>query len=189
MEQTIEEKFLEHFVKQLISHSKKQQIIFPQKQEIKSIPNPNFQIPAKIETHQATIQKIISKPIIKQQFPTPQQQRIPIKIPEYQTKVQTIQNINLTDKIQPILKDPRVQSIECLGPGKNIMVKKDGAVMSTSFSMSKEEIDSFLGNISKETKIPIIAGVFKAALNNLIITAVVSEYVGSRFIIQKRMPF
>jgi hypothetical protein len=46
-----------------------------------------------------------------------------------------------------------------------------------------------MSSISEQTKIPLIPGIFKAVLNNLIITAVLSDYVGTRFIIQKRSPF
>ena len=91
-------------------------------------------------------------------------------------------------KANSILKDPSVQSVECPGPGKPLLANKSGIMQTSSVILSKEEISSILEEVSEKTKIPLIEGLFKAMLGNLIITAVISEFVGTRFIMQKRNP-
>lgn len=96
--------------------------------------------------------------------------------------------INL-GKVAQLLRDPSVLSVECTGPGKHLLVNRAGVIQTTPVTLTKEEIDQILGEISVQTQIPIVPGIFKALLKNILLTAVVSDYVGTRFIIQKRMPF
>lgn len=92
-------------------------------------------------------------------------------------------------KLSPIFSDPGVSSIECLGPGKNVIVHKSGITQTTQVILNQNEIEEILKIISEKTKIPLIKGVFKAALENMIITAVISEFIGTRFHIEKlRIP-
>jgi len=92
-------------------------------------------------------------------------------------------------KVTQFLKDPSVLSVECPGPGKNILVNRSGAIQTTPLTLNKEEIDSLIQEISDKTKIPIVPGLLKTAFQDLILTAVISEYVGTRFILQKMSPF
>ena len=89
-------------------------------------------------------------------------------------------------KIDKILEDPSVQTIECPGPNKRILVFKGGKILSTQLSLTADEINNTMKDISEKTRIPLMSGVFKAAYGNLIITSVMSEFVGTRFIIQKK---
>ncbi len=90
-------------------------------------------------------------------------------------------------KLNPLIYDPKVQVIECPGPNRNVLVRI-GNTKVTKITLTKDEIDSIINKFSKESKIPVMPGVFKAAVGNLIITAVISEHVGSRFIINKMTP-
>ncbi len=92
-------------------------------------------------------------------------------------------------KLSQLLRDPSVFSVECPGPNKNILVNKSGRLQMTQIILTKEEIDSIMEEISERTKIPIMGGLFKAAMGDVLITAVISDYIGSRFVIQKRTPF
>ena len=93
------------------------------------------------------------------------------------------------NRISNILGDPTVLSIECPGPTKNLLVNRAGSIQAASIVLSKEEIDSIIEEIGEKTRIPISTGVFKAAFQDFLITAVISEFVGTRFLIQKRTPF
>ena len=92
-------------------------------------------------------------------------------------------------KIYQIISDPSVFSIECPGPEKNILVNRAGTIQASAMALTKDEIDLIMKEISDTTRIPLVSGVFKAAFRNLIITAVLSEFVGTRFLIQKKLPF
>ncbi len=97
-----------------------------------------------------------------------------------------IGNPDMGHKINHLLEDPRVRIVECPGPNKNLLVRKDGLVQRTKEILDENEIDEVINIFSEKTKIPLIGGTFKAALGNIIMTAVRSEFVGSRFIIQKK---
>jgi|GEM_PF-3389507 len=84
-----------------------------------------------------------------------------------------------------LLTDPTVQSVECPGLGKQVLLNKSGNIIASNISLSREEIDGIMQAISKKTKVPIIPGLFKAAFDNFLVTAVISELAGTRFVIQK----
>ena len=82
-----------------------------------------------------------------------------------------------------------VQLIECPGPGKNVLVKVRNKINLTKIAMNAQEIDKIIEYFSQEAKIPIINGILKAAVGDMVISAVSSQYAGSRFIITKKSPY
>jgi hypothetical protein len=92
-------------------------------------------------------------------------------------------------KINPFVYDNKITSIECPGPGKIVLIKAMGSVSTTNITLSDEEIKDVIVKFSQVAKIPLIEGVFKAAVGNLMITAVISGFVGSRFVITKYTPY
>ena len=88
-------------------------------------------------------------------------------------------------KLNSLLADLRVQSVECIGPDKNILVKKYGTVQTTSISLTKDEIAKIITDFSIQTRIPVLKGVFRAALGNLTMTAIITDYADNRFVINK----
>jgi hypothetical protein len=92
------------------------------------------------------------------------------------------------DKLNPLIADPLVRIVECDGPDKNIIVKGSMGVKKTGIILSKEEIKKVVNTFSEVTKIPMNEGIFKVAFGQLILTAIISEMVGTKFII-KKMPF
>ena len=89
-------------------------------------------------------------------------------------------------KINFLLYDPKVESIECLGENKNIIVRKSGIIQTTPYNLTKQEIQKVINEFSTKTRIPLVGGMFKAAFQNLIMTAVTSQYSSGRFLIQKK---
>ena len=61
-----------------------------------------------------------------------------------------------------------------------------GIAQQINLSFTSEDIKIFLKEISEKTKIPLLTGLFKVMFQNLIITAVISEFIGSKFIIEKK---
>lgn len=124
--------------------------------------------------------------------PMPKPGPIPLPQPAYQpTKLkpgQKIETVNL-GKLAGILVDPSVLSIECPGPYKNLLVNRSGSIQTSSVTLTPEEINAMMHNVSEQTRIPVTPGVFRAAIQDLVITAVLSDFVGTRFVIQKRNPF
>ena len=91
-------------------------------------------------------------------------------------------------KIEMLLQDPFIQSLECPGPGKNILIKKYNQINVTKMVLSKDDINEVIENFSKQAKIPLAGGILKAAVGDLVISAVTSEFAGSRFIINRLSP-
>jgi len=92
-------------------------------------------------------------------------------------------------KLNLLSKDKAVTMIECAGPGKFIIIKRAGQIKLTKITLAQEEINGIIENFSERARIPIVGGVFKVSVENLTITAVISEFVGSRFIIYKSSPY
>jgi len=87
-------------------------------------------------------------------------------------------------KLDPFIKDPGVQIIECDGPDVKIILKTP-AEKPTNVTLTKEEIDQVIKKFSEISKIPIQEGIFRVAVGNLLLSAIISGVIGSKFIIKK----
>lgn len=92
-------------------------------------------------------------------------------------------------KITPLLNDPSVSTIECPGAGRALMIIRAGQKQGTKISLSAEEIKEILQKVSDAVHIPLLEGVFRAAVDNFSINAVISEMIGSRFVIKKQTAY
>ncbi|MEN7982732.1 MAG: hypothetical protein ABFQ65_04775, partial [Nanoarchaeota archaeon] len=89
-------------------------------------------------------------------------------------------------KLNPIIKDPIVQSIECDGPNIQIkIITKTGKKRDIKIILTEEEINKVIETFSQITKIPPIEGIYKVAAGNLIFLATISKVIGSKFVIRK----
>lgn len=103
-----------------------------------------------------------------------------------QTQAQQITTVSGLSLINPLLSDPSVRGLECIGPSKPVLINKAGLIQTTNISLTTDEINIFMHEVSERTRIPLTQGLFKAVMGNLIITAVISDIIGTRFVIQKR---
>jgi hypothetical protein len=95
--------------------------------------------------------------------------------------------INL-GKLEPLAQDPKVRTIECNGPDEPIIVKGSMGTRTTNIILNKNEINEVLLKFSQISKIPLSEGIFKIAAGRYVISAIVSEIVGSKFLIRKMAP-
>jgi len=130
-------------------------------------------------------------PASSRHFNAPQE-RIRLLIPEsrFPAHIEYIKPVPLNKeielgKINPLINDYKVKIIECYGPGDNLVVQGAMGTKKTGIVLSKEEIDETVQRFSRETRIPIQEGIFKVVVGNLIFLAIISEIVGSKFIIKK----
>jgi len=88
-------------------------------------------------------------------------------------------------KLQPLADDPNVQTIECEGPDKPIIVTGGMGRKPTATKLSDMEIEEVIKKFSEASKIPAEVGVFKVVVGRFIFSAIISEVVPSRFFIKK----
>ncbi len=189
--------FLKQFTKHLILESKpkheeievssdgKQKykvvvpIMLPQLPDMENMEKPVFRRPAMPNfSNIQNIPDIQKAPQTLQAQQVRQAQQIP------QVRDETLGLAQLT----PFVRNPEITEIECPGPGKLVLVVSRGKTMLTKIRLSKEEIQKVINKFSETAKVPVISGLFKAAVNNLLITGVVSDIAGSRFVITKIRP-
>lgn len=91
-------------------------------------------------------------------------------------------------KLNPLLKDSMVREIQCNGPEKKVVVKGAMGTKESTITLTKEDVESILEAFSKTAKIPIHGGITKIVVGNLVLSAITSEVIESKFIIKKMLP-
>ena len=154
-------------------------------------PAPEFQKSQPIHEYKHTfhLQRLPKKMVMKPPM---------IKIPKHPKIIMTNPSVSghktkstdeLMGEINKILNDKNVQMIECPGPGRNVLVKVRNNVNVTKLNLDEAEIKNIIIYFSDYARIPIVGGILKTSVEDLMISAVVSDYAGSRFIINKRNPY
>jgi len=88
-------------------------------------------------------------------------------------------------KLTPLLNDSSISTIECLGEDKELMIIRAGQKNKTRISLNRVEIQSFLEEVANEAHIPLMEGIFRASIRGFSISAVISDMIGSKFVIKK----
>jgi hypothetical protein len=130
---------------------------------------------------------VVQKPIKQIQKPQTKPQNIPPQLLLAQTPKTSGESG--MKKIEPLLKDISVLSIECSGPEKNLLLKRNNQTNIARITLTQSDINDIVDDFSKKAMIPVVGGILKAAVGNTVISAVISEFVGSRFIITKITPY
>jgi len=125
------------------------------------------------------------------------------EIEPYDPNSKRVQTLGLVPSIKPKLQEPTfikskelaglyelladvtVESIECPGPEKNIIIKQKGKVVETSTQLKKEDVEGIISEFSNRSGSKSEEGILKTKVENLTITAVASKFAGSRFVITK----
>lgn len=88
-------------------------------------------------------------------------------------------------KIMPLLNDRSVSTIDCQGPDKAIFVVRAGERQVTKISLNVLEIKALLEKFADAAHVPLMEGVFRVSVGGLNVSAVISEMLGSKFVIKK----
>jgi len=184
----LKQKFIEPSMSDEESLTKFRPIVFPTPMDRLIRKNPEI-----INLETLTKPKIYTQPIrsqipLRKQIQSRQIQPAPILTQIRPLPQELPQKFSL-GKLDIFIRDKAVLSIECQGPGKNILVKKYDKINLTKTILSQQEITDIINKFSEETRIPVVGGIIKAAVGNLVISAIISEFVGSRFIINKITPY
>lgn len=175
--------FLMEFTKQLIKNSAPQELW--DLKEAMQEENRKKEIIIKIKKRSQEIKPLIPKK--NQQIKISPILTIPgQRFPSWLSSVKPVPaNVEIDlGKLNSFVNDPIVREIICNGPGENILVKTSG-IKPTNLFLSKEEIENIIDAFAIKSKIPIQSGVYQVVVGNLILYAIISEVVTSKFIIRK----
>ena len=87
--------------------------------------------------------------------------------------------------INELMQNPAVISLECKGPDIPLIMKTRAGPTTIDKILSLEEINEIINKFSEESHIPIVSEVFRAIVNNMMITASLSNPEAPQFIITK----
>lgn len=195
--------FLLYFTKELILHSNEGEFLrlqnltevpaLQKKEEIKEFLH-SIKRKMPLRKHELEKGDLNFSQIFKEKMPTIPLQRKALMIPQttlpphlqYLKPVPKDIQINL-EKLNPLIKDPAVKIIECNGPDEHIIVKGKMGVRPTNIVLGKEEINKIITTFSQASHIPIHEGIYKVVAGRLILSAIVSQVVGSKFMIKKML--
>ncbi|MCK9595790.1 hypothetical protein M0R19_01240 [Candidatus Pacearchaeota archaeon] len=191
--------FLIKFTEELIRQSAKKDIIKLQeiielkeeKKRKKIVPQKKEQI--KLKTPELISNKAIKpKPIIRPATQQIMQPSLLIPEPKLPSHLEYLRPVATSGididlmKINPLIKDPAVRVIES-NPDEKVKVTGAMGVRETGIILSKEDIDRVIDKFSQISKIPKAEGVYRVAVGNLVLSAIISDTVGSRFMIKKML--
>lgn len=143
-----------------------------------------MQAQQKMLQQQISSQISISHPSSPKQIVPPLQHRGPTPI---QNKPAPIPSWTGYGRLSGLMMDPGVTHIECTGPNNPIRVVKRGQTQITNIALTQDEIKKFFEYISEKSSIPLAEGVFRVVVDNILFNAVISELVGTKFIIKKNV--
>ena len=133
----------------------------------------------KVSAHLQFYPKIPQRISASSFMPLPAQKK-PYSIRPYPTETE----IEL-GKLNPLIKNPAVKIIECNGPDEALTIKGATGTKNLDMTLTKDEINRIIETFSHVAKIPVQEGIFKVVVGKLILSAIVSNVIGSKFIITK----
>lgn len=177
-------------INQKIRESIKEKISAPKNLENIEKPLPIIAPQPPKEAETSVINPVESELGIKPIMPVRIRPRV-LRIPEprlpprLQYLKPTAQNIQIDlPKINSLLNDPLVRTIECNGPGEKIVVTVP-MIKNTNIILSKDEISDIVQIFEEKSKIPATEGMYNVVVGRLIFSAIISDVIGSKFVIKK----
>lgn len=107
--------------------------------------------------------------------------------PQEQIQEKKTQDNNsiISQIIEMLNQDKKVEKIECPGPDKPFLILKNNMIEPIQFSLTKEEIENIIQDTATQTSTTINSGILTTKIENWSFVGIISEFGGSRFIIQK----
>lgn len=144
----------------------------PKLEKLKALPFIRQFAGAQTQELMQTIQTVKPQPITLTQAV--------VEKPEKQAE--EIGKLNL-EKIEQLIKDSSVKTIECSGQNKTIIIRKDNEEIEAP-SLTEEEIKDIIKEIAEKTNTQL-STTFKAKINGFVMNAILSDFIGSSFVIAK----
>lgn len=110
---------------------------------------------------------------------------MPANTPALALNPEAKQKPSLLDTLTSYMQRPDVESIECSGSGKNLVLHTKTGTTTIPLQLSKTEIEDTLHAFANKAGTSPADGLVKAKVGNMLITGVFSEFIDGRFIIQR----
>lgn len=135
------------------------------------------------------VQEIIPE---KKMNPIPQM-RLRISEPKLSPRLMYLRPIPVNleidlGKLNPLVKDPFVDLIECSGEDENIVINGRMGTKNTDINLNKDEIQEIINKFSKSSKIPVQEGIYRVVFGKLMLNAIISNLASLKFVITKIKP-
>jgi len=88
-------------------------------------------------------------------------------------------------KLNQFVLDVTISSIQG-EEGKRILIKRDDKILETEVTLTATEINDLIVKFAQTAKTALTVPIFKATVGNLAISAIISDVIGSRFLISKK---
>jgi hypothetical protein len=115
--------------------------------------------------------------------------RIPkISLPRHLNEIRPVPSERVSvelGKLDPFVRDPNVLTIETEGENEPLYVTGSFGRKPINVKLSKTEIEEVINRFSEKSKIPKNLGLFKVAVGKLLLTAMISDSVSPRFVLEK----
>lgn len=148
----------------------------------------------------------LTMPVLPQRIPFPLQIKPPAIMPSHATPIfpaqiqpqkPQIQPISFNiptgktgfDKLLPFLNDRSIMKIEYRAESQPLFITRLGQTFATKITLTDDEANDILQEFSKQSRIPILKGVFRVYTKNFMVFAVISDFIKPRFIITKTSPY
>lgn len=190
--------FLLHFTRELILHSSSgeftnlQSLMKEEVAEDKSELMRSIKINSPQRKQELVQEDLDFHKIFRGISPSLATQRKTISIPEinlpphlqYLKPIPKETGIDL-EKLNPLINDPAVKIIECSGADEHVFVRGGMGTKPTNIVLHKEDIDKIIETFARVSSIPPHEGIYHVAFGKLILSAIISNVVGSKFMIKK----
>lgn len=89
-------------------------------------------------------------------------------------------------KLNNLIVDPTIEAIQCDGSFIPVKIIRAGETINTNIELNDREITDIINVFSRNLGIEAKGPVFKASIQGLMLSAIISEFAGTRFIITKK---
>ncbi len=127
-------------------------------------------------------QEAMVAPTAELPFPEP---KIPLPNSTLVSRESTISpNIDL-NKLNPLIADKTISVIQCDGANLPIKITKQKIIQRTRITLNEDEIKAVIKKFADRANQIMTEPIFKTQIGNLSITAIISTFAGSKFVISK----
>ncbi len=90
-------------------------------------------------------------------------------------------------RISTYINNPAVLDIECSGPEKPLVIKEAKGIQNTTLLLKEEEIQQIINEVARLSATSVQNNILRASYQGIEFTGIISESVGSRFIVHKKI--